>query len=70
MRYFLTNKYFCRVSGSFQCGQTVPRREYQVSWSLDPFSTDAVETCSNVLLRLVPHDAVNVCFPEEVCELW
>ena len=40
------------------------REEGRTSWGLGMFSPDAVEPCSHGFLRLYPHGALNMCFPE------
>ena len=44
--------------------------EGMTSWSLDPCISDAVDIYSHIFIILVPHGAVNMCLPEEGCELW
>ena len=36
----------------------------------DPLSPYAMEPCSHGFIRFYPHDAVNMCLPEEGCEFW
>ena len=40
------------------------------SWGSDTCSTNEVDLCSHEFIKLVPHGAVNMCFPEERFELW
>ena len=61
---------FFWASGSFHRDKTVSREECRTSWGLDHCSTDVVDPFRHVFLSFSKHGAVNMCFPEEGCELW
>ena len=61
---------FLLSSGSLQCVQEVPLEDVRTSWNLDPFSLDEIQPFGYRLLGFIPHCAVKVCLPEEVCESW
>ena len=61
---------FSRASGILESGRVVLCEEGMTSWSLDPCISDAVDIYSHIFIILVPHGAVNMCLPEEGCELW